>query len=102
MSNRQSQKSGHSSVNIQGQEVSIGLGYSEVRQVFMDLFEVNFHKLRSEAAEIARERAESFVNSFIEEAAREGQAELPEAENLTSSTCSSLLRGSTPVLVTRI
>jgi len=81
MSNRQSQKSGHSSVNIQGQEVSIGLGYSEVRQVAMDLFEANFHKLRNEAAEIARERAESFVNSFIEEAAREGQTELPEAEN---------------------
>jgi hypothetical protein len=79
---RQSQESGYASMNIQAQcNVTIGLTHSETRQVAMDVFEANFIRLRDEAAELVRERAESLLRSFLEQAAREGLATIPEGRN---------------------
>lgn len=82
MGDRQSQKSGDLSTNVQaGGNVTVGLNYSEARQVAMDVFEANFLKLKDEAFEVARERAEQFIESFLTRAAEEGQEEIPEAKN---------------------
>jgi hypothetical protein len=78
---RQSQQSGSNSLNIQGRDIAIGLSYADVRQVAMDVFEANFLRLRDVAAVVARERAEDFLDSYLQKMAEEGQAEIPEAEN---------------------
>jgi hypothetical protein len=78
---RQSQQSGSNSLNIQGRDIAIGLSYADVRQVAMDVFEANFLRLRDVAAVVARERAEAFLDSYLQKMAEEGQAEIPEAEN---------------------
>ena len=82
MGAKQSQKGGDSSTNIQAQrDVIIGLGYSDVRDIAMDIFKTNFIELRSIAQQVAIERAEALVDSFLKEAVRQGQTEIPEAEN---------------------
>ncbi len=83
MGDKQSQKSGDSSQNIQaGRDITIdGLSYSETRQVAMDVYKANFLELRDEAAAIAYERAERFVESFLQKMAQEGQKEIPEGKN---------------------
>jgi hypothetical protein len=79
---RQSQKSGDSSVSIQAHgDVTVGLTLGETRQVVMDMFEANFIRLRDEAAERVWERAEFFLKSFLEEAAREGLTKIPDGRN---------------------
>jgi hypothetical protein len=62
---------GDSSTNIQGKTVNVnhtnyGLGYLEVKEIFMDLFKNNFYNLGQEASEVARQRAEEIVNEFLE------------------------------------
>ncbi len=81
MGDRQSQKGGDSSTNIQAHSISVGLSYAEARQVAMDVFRDNFLKLKSEAAQIAQERAETLLDTYLKRAAQEGKTEIPEAEN---------------------
>lgn len=81
MINSQRQEGGDQSVNIQGRDISIGLSYGEARQVAMDVFEANFYRLSSIAADVARERAESFLDAYLSEAKAAGTSEIPEAEN---------------------
>lgn len=81
MGDKQSQKSGDSSVNIQGRDISFGLSYSETRKVAMDVFQDNFYKFRDEAAEIVEERAKDFVENFLKKAHEEGFSAIPEAKN---------------------
>lgn len=79
---RQSQEGGDASVNLQAQgDITIGLTYDQTRQVAMDVFEANFLRLRDEAAELVRERAESLLRSFLQEAARQGLPTIPEGRN---------------------
>ncbi len=82
MGNRQSQKSGDSSVNIQAQgDVKLGLTYSETREVAMDTFKAEFVQFRNEAFGLVVERAETLVNSFLEQARKEGLSNIPEGRN---------------------
>jgi len=81
MGRRQSQESGDNSVNLQGRDITVGLSYFDARQVAMDVFEANFLRLRDVAAEVARKRAESLLDDYLKEMAKEGQAEIPEAES---------------------
>lgn len=78
---KQSQTSGDDSINIQGRDISIGLSYTETRQVAMDVFEANFVRLRDIAADVARSRAEALLDTFLKRAAEEGHKQIPEAEN---------------------
>lgn len=81
MSDKQVQKSGDASLNIQGRDISIGLTYSEARQVAMDVFEANFYRLQSVAAETAYKRAEEFLDSYFEKMAENQENSIPEAQN---------------------
>ena len=73
---------GDSSTNIQAQgDITIGLGYSDVKEIAMDVFRANFIELKSVAAQVAIERAESFLDSYFKRAAQEGQVAIQEAEN---------------------
>jgi len=78
---RQDQHAGDSSVNIQGRDISVGLSYSDARQVAMDVFESNFHRLSSIASETARTRAEELLDAYLKETASAGVKEIPEAQN---------------------
>jgi hypothetical protein len=80
-SNKQSQTSGDQSFNVQAQEMTVGLSYTEARQVAMDVFEANFYRLQEVAAKTARARAESFLDSYFRNAKAEGYQTLPQASN---------------------
>jgi len=47
----------------------------------MDTFKVNFVEFQNEAFELVLRRAEELVNSFLEEARKEGWAQIPEGKN---------------------
>jgi len=68
-------------MNIQGRDITIGLTHSETRQVAMDVFRANFLEMRDEAAELVLQRAEILLDSFLQEAAREGLTEILEGRN---------------------
>jgi hypothetical protein len=74
--NRQSQKGGDGSTNIQTEDLTIvqGLTYPEVRQVAIDVFKSNFYELAGEAKAIASERAEQITEDFL----RKLQSENPD------------------------
>lgn len=67
----QKQEGGDNSTNLQGQINNItnnyGLTYKDVKDIVLDIFNDNFIKLRNESAEIAKNRAEEFVNYYLEE-----------------------------------
>lgn len=76
-------QAGDSSTNIQGNKVTVvnnGLSYTEVKEVFMDLFKNNFYELGEKASQVARERAEQITNVFLEKL----QNVSPEAINNTT------------------
>lgn len=77
MSDKQIQKSGDDSVNIQAKSVSIqtGLTYSDVKEIALDVFKNNFERLSVVAADIAKKRAEEISEKFL----REVQSRNPEA-----------------------
>lgn len=65
--NKQTQKGGDNSTNIQVEELTVvqGLTYTEVKQVAIDIFKANFYKLAGEARNIASERAEQVTEEFL-------------------------------------
>mgnify|MGYP000117896027 CR=1 FL=1 len=65
--NKQVQKGGANSTNIQVEELSVvqGLTYPEVRQVAIDVFKANFYDLAGEAKAIASDRAEKVTEDFL-------------------------------------
>lgn len=65
--NKQSQKGGDGSTNIQAGELTIvqGMTYTEVREVALDVFKANFYQLTGEAKQIAAERAEQITEAFL-------------------------------------
>lgn len=68
MDGRQSQEGGHSSTNIQAHgDITIGLGYSDVKEIAMDVFKTNFMELKNIATLVAYERAESLLDSTLRE-----------------------------------
>jgi hypothetical protein len=71
--NKQIQKGGTNSTNIQADEINFvqGLTYPEVRQVAIDVFKANFYELAGEAKTIASERAEQVTEDFLQKLQRE-------------------------------
>jgi len=67
MTDRQSQQGGANSTNIQAQTVVVGLSYSEVRDVALDVFRENFLILRDLAMSTAEDRARVFIERLIAE-----------------------------------
>lgn len=64
---KSSQKSGNDSINIQeSKNVTIGLSYTESKELFSDLFEKNFPLLQKIAQEEARKNVEKLSKRFTE------------------------------------
>jgi hypothetical protein len=65
--NKQSQKGGENSTNIQAGELTViqGMTYLDVRQVALDVFKSNFYELAGKAINIASERAEQVTEDFL-------------------------------------
>jgi hypothetical protein len=65
--NKQSQKGGDGSTNIQAGELTVvqGMTYPEVKEVALDVFKSNFYQLAGEAKEVAAERAEQITEDFL-------------------------------------
>src|SRR5688500_1245239 len=62
----QHQKGGSGSTNIQAAgNVHIGLSYSEVRQVALDVARSELAQLSGEAYRVAQQRAEQLVDEFL-------------------------------------
>lgn len=53
-------------INFNG-NVNYGLSYEDVKKIFYDLFEVNFHKLSNVAKEVAEKRALDIIDKFLYE-----------------------------------
>lgn len=65
---RQRLNSGAESVNLQaGGSISVGMGYSDIRKVCMDLFDLNYDRLLGEASAEAGRRAHEIVDAFVNE-----------------------------------
>jgi hypothetical protein len=63
--NKQIQKSGDSSLNIQAEQINIGLSLEDVRTIAQDVYDANFYRLSGVAKEIAKDRAENILNKFL-------------------------------------
>lgn len=74
MMDKQSQVGGDQSINIQSEKayISTGLNYNDVKEIFMDLYRDNIIRLKSEAKEIAEERANEIIDQFITERLKAG------------------------------
>lgn len=79
----QAQVSGDRSINVQAHElvVSTGLTYADVKDVALDVFRNSMPELAREASEIAYQRAETLVDTFVERLAREAPDSIDEAQN---------------------
>ncbi|HBE76475.1 MAG TPA: hypothetical protein DDW65_01645 [Firmicutes bacterium] len=78
---KQKQNSGDGSLNIQAKQVNVGLTYSDVRQVAMDVFEGSFQRLSETASKIARSRAEELLDSYLKELEKNSPNSLKETQN---------------------
>lgn len=64
--NKQTQKGGNNSTNIQAGTVVVeGMTYPEVREVALDVFRSNFYELAGKAHDIATQRAEEVTEKFL-------------------------------------
>ena len=83
MSNKQVQKSGDDSVNIQAQSVNIqaSLTYSDVKAIALDVFKNNFKHLSVVAADTAKKRAEEITGKFLDELKKRNREALNQAQD---------------------
>lgn len=67
LNEKQVQKSGDNSLNIQGRDIFIqsGVNYADARQIALDVFQSNFVTLSEEARKVATERAEEITEDFL-------------------------------------
>ncbi|HMN24380.1 MAG TPA: hypothetical protein PKE38_07765 [Ignavibacteriaceae bacterium] len=67
MTEKQLQKSGDNSTNVQAGNIIInqGISYSEAKEIAIDVFKNNFIELSSSAAEEASKRVEEFVEDYL-------------------------------------
>jgi hypothetical protein len=77
------QEGGESSTNLQGQTVNVynGLTYKDAKEIALDVFNSNFIKLKSEAAQIATERAEEITEKIIKKLNDKSPESLEEFKN---------------------
>lgn len=58
-------------MNLQSQgDIYVGITYSEARQIARDVFEANFYKLSKTALEVARQRADELISTYLEKLAK--------------------------------
>lgn len=64
--NAQRQKVGNNSTSLQvGGDMYLGMTYSDVKEIALDVFKNNFYQLSEEAGKIARLRAEELTEDFL-------------------------------------
>lgn len=63
------QEGGDGSSNIQAENVNVynGITYKDAKEIALDVFNSNFIRLKSEAAQIAQERAEEITEKIVKE-----------------------------------
>lgn len=83
MSDKQIQKSGDDSFNIQAKSVNVqtGLSYSDVRQIALDVFKNNFANLSVVAADTAKKRAEEITGKFLDELEKRNREAVNQAQD---------------------
>jgi len=83
MSDKQVQKSGDDSINIQAKSVNVqtGLTYSEVKDIALDVFKNNFVHLSMVAADTAKKRAEEITGNFLHELEKRNREALNQAQD---------------------
>jgi len=83
MSDKQVQKSGDDSINIQAKSVNVqtGLTYLDVKHIALDVFKNNFEHLSIEAADIAKKRAEEITGKFLHELEQRNREALNQAQD---------------------
>lgn len=83
LGNKQQQRGGENSVNLQAEEINIqgGLSYTEVRQIAMDIFEVNFIRMSESASKIATERAIEITEKFLDKLMTNNPQGIIQAQN---------------------
>lgn len=81
--NKQTQKSGDNSTNIQANKYIVhkGVPYSEVKEIALDVFKANFYELAGRASDVARERAEQITDEFLQKLKRENPQGFTESED---------------------
>lgn len=62
---KQIQKAGDRSVNIQADTIQMGISYTDARRIALDVFENNFERLSAVAANTARERATELFEEYV-------------------------------------
>jgi hypothetical protein len=81
----QNQEASEGAIAIQaGGDVSItqtGLTYLEVREVALDVFRANFHKLAGKAEQVARSRAEEITEDFLHKLEKENPTGFEKAQD---------------------
>ena len=66
MSDKQIIRAGKDSVNVQGRDVYVGMQYSEIRQLCLDLWHQNYETLVSDAMTEAQRRATELIDAFVD------------------------------------
>lgn len=81
--NKQDQKSGDESINIQANEVVVhqGLSYDQVKEISIDVFDANFYKLIGVAKEVVAERVEDITETFLRKLHKENPEGFKKAED---------------------
>lgn len=77
------QEGGEQSTNFQGQIVNVhnGITYSDAKEIALDVFNSNFIRLKSEAAQIASVRAEEITEKIIKQLNDKNPKSLDEFKN---------------------
>jgi hypothetical protein len=65
MNSKQTQKSGDGSTNLQAENIFLGVTYTEVKEIALDVFKNNFIKLSEDAADTATKRVLEFTEDFL-------------------------------------
>lgn len=71
------QANGDVSVNV----TNVGLTHSEAKELFSDLFELNFYKLKGIAHTVAQERGNEVTEKFLQKLQKENPKGLQQSEN---------------------
>lgn len=77
------QEGGDGSSNIQAENVNVynGITYKDAKEIALDVFNSNFIRLKSEAAQIAAERAEEITEKIVKELNEKSPESLDEFKN---------------------
>lgn len=83
MSDKQIQKFGDDSLNIQAKSINIqtGMTYSDVKEIALDVFKNNFENLSVVAADTAKKRAEEITGQFLSELEKRNYDALSQAQD---------------------